>query len=134
MIAALLERKREAYRGTFTAPVYGTFTRWQMLKFAVRCLWSPSPAYRLMFTGELGSVHPLGRLVLKDLRGFCGVDKGGIVVSPVQRVTDPYATVYRAATRDVYLRISKMLGVDVTVEINEEPADGRSAAESTAES
>lgn len=69
-------------------------------------------AYRFTFYGPDGLVHREGEIVLDDLRAFCGVDKPGIVISPVSRVTDPYATAYRAGQRDVYARILKMLNIE----------------------
>jgi hypothetical protein len=60
------------------------------------------------FCGDFRSAPKLQR-VLADLRRFCGITKGGIVVSPVSRTVDPYATIYRAALRDVYLRIAGFL-------------------------
>lgn len=69
-------------------------------------------AYLRTFTGPDGKPHPEAAIVLKDLKRFCGINRGGIVVSPVGRVVDPYASIYRAGLRDVYLRIAKHLGLD----------------------
>lgn len=66
-------------------------------------------AYWACFLGENQQPNPNGARVLASLRKFCGVDRGGIVVSPVQRMTDPYATAYLAGQRDVYNHIIKML-------------------------
>lgn len=66
-------------------------------------------AYWATFLGTDGKPHPNALLVLKSLRRFCGVDRPGIVVSPVQRMTDPYATAYQAGMRDVYHHLTKML-------------------------
>lgn len=58
--------------------------------------------------------HPEAAIILADLKRFCGISKGGIVVSPVSRTVDPYASMYRAGMRDVYLRIAQMIGLDET--------------------
>lgn len=69
-------------------------------------------AYQRTFLDGSGKVNPPAQTVLKDLRRAAGIDKGGIVISPVSRMVDPYATAYRAGQRDLYLRISKFLGLD----------------------
>ncbi len=69
-------------------------------------------AYRRTFFGDTQAPHINGEKVLADLRRFAHIDDGGIVVSPVQRMTDPYATCYRAGLRDMYLRIVGHLGLD----------------------
>jgi len=96
--------------------------RWQQMLQRKR--W----AYIRTLCGEEGKPHPEGARMLADLKRFCGINKGGIVVSPVGRVVDPYATVYRAGMRDVYLRIAKMIDLDET-EIAEESDHARSDTE-----
>lgn len=71
-------------------------------------------AYRHTFLGPDGKPHPEAAVVLNDLKRACGINRGGIVVSPVTRITDPHATMYRAGMRDVYLRIAKYIGLDET--------------------
>jgi len=66
-------------------------------------------AYWDTFLGADQKPHANAQIVLKSLRKFCGVDRAGIVVSPVQRMTDPYATAYQAGMRDVYNHLTKML-------------------------
>jgi hypothetical protein len=88
------------------------------LRDAWASIFAKRDAYRFTFKGPDGLVHRQGQEVLDDLRKFSGVDKPGIVVSPVTRVTDPYATAYRAGQRDVYARILKLLNL-------EDHADGR---------
>ena len=78
-------------------------------------------AYIRTFCGVDGKPHPEAARVLADLKNFCGINKGGLVVSPVGRTVDPYATIYRAAQRDVYLRIAMMIAIDETT--NEENKD-----------
>lgn len=80
------------------------------------------PAYAKTFLGVDDKPHPNAQKVLEDLKRYCGVDREGLVVSPVSRVTDPFATVYRAGRRDVYLRIMAML----TTQIEEPDNGGRS--------
>lgn len=71
-------------------------------------------AYIRTFYGDGSRPHPEAERVLEDLKRFCGINRGGIVVSPVTRSVDPYATHYRAGQRDVYLRIVKFLNLDET--------------------
>lgn len=76
-------------------------------------------AYVNTFCGPDGKPHGDGKRVLQDLKRFCGINKGGIVISPVSRVVDSHATVYRAALRDAYLRIIGFINLDET-DIDEE--------------
>lgn len=69
-----------------------------------------------------GKPHPEAAVMLADLKRFCGINKGGIVVSPISRTVDSHATVYRAGMRDVYLRIAKMIDLDET-ELREDSDD-----------
>lgn len=75
-------------------------------------------AYLRTFCGDSQTPHAQAEIVLADLRRFCGIDRGGIVVSPISRMTDPYATAYRAGMRDVYLRIAKFLNLSEDREID----------------
>lgn len=70
-------------------------------------------AYVRTFCGDNGKLHLSGEKVLADLKKFCGMHRAGIVVSPITRVVDPYATAYLAGQRDVLLRITKMLDLDI---------------------
>lgn len=82
-------------------------------------------AYQRTFCGDGTAPHLSGERVLADLRRFAHIDSGGIVVSPVSKVTDPYATCYRAGLRDMYLRIAHHLGIDESTRFPpiEEPKD-----------
>lgn len=71
-------------------------------------------AYQRTFCGDFRKPHGDACIVLGDLKRFCGINRGGIVVSPVLRMVDPHASAYRAGQRDVYLRISRMLDLDET--------------------
>lgn len=71
-------------------------------------------AYLNTLCDGTGKPHPNAAILLRDLKRFCGINKGGIVVSPITRTVDPYATVYRAGMRDVYLRIAAMINLDET--------------------
>jgi hypothetical protein len=75
-------------------------------------------AYHRTFCGERKDLHEDAKVVLADLKRFCGINQGGLVISPVSRVVDSHATVYRAALRDAYLRIVGFLDLDET-EISE---------------
>lgn len=69
-------------------------------------------AYLRTFCGDREEPHVHGDKVLSDLKKFCGVTKPGIVVSPKAGLVDPYATAYLAGTRDVFLHIAFLLGID----------------------
>jgi hypothetical protein len=71
-------------------------------------------AYERTFFGDFRKPHVDASVVLRDLKRFCGINRGGIVVSPITRMTDPYASAYRAGQRDVYLRIAQFLDLDET--------------------
>lgn len=69
-------------------------------------------AYVRTFCGDDGRPTPAAEAVLADLRQFCGVDKPGLVVSPITRQVDPLATAARAALRDVYFRVSGFISLE----------------------
>lgn len=68
-------------------------------------------AYRRALCGDGKTPHLDGQIILEDLRKLAKIDGGGIVVSPTQQMTDPFATCYRAGLRDMYLRVAQMLGL-----------------------
>ena len=82
-------------------------------------------AYRRALCGDLKTPHLDGQIILEDLRKLARIDSGGLVVSPTQQMTDPYATIYRAGLRDMYLRIVQMLGLTEadTFDTSEETSD-----------
>lgn len=85
-------------------------------------------AYQRVFLDGSKKPNLAGEEVLTDLKRFCGINKGGIVVSPISRMVDPYATAYRAGQRDTYLRIIKYLGLDES-DFKEEPLNERATAD-----
>lgn len=90
-------------------------------------------AYVRTFCGDQGNLHVNGELVLEDLKKFCGMTKPGAVIAPKTGAVDPYASIYRAAQRDVYLHISGLLGIDIDSVFKEpthEPATIPQIAES----
>lgn len=80
-------------------------------------------AYAGLFLGPDNKRHGNAATVWNDLKKYCGVDKEGLVISPITRTTDPYATAYRAGRRDVFLRIQKYTYFD----FDEDPTDARSS-------
>lgn len=106
------ERKRRAYQSTIYTDMGVLLSRWQMIRLLLRALVSPAPAYQLMFRGGQPRPHPAAQIVLADLRRFSRFARGGLVTSPVSRMTDPYATAYREGMRDMYIRILMMTGLD----------------------
>jgi hypothetical protein len=86
-------------------------------------------AYAGLFLGPDDKRHGNAAIVWDDLKKYCGVDKEGLVVSPLSRMTDPYATAYRAGRRDVFLRISKY----TYFQFDEESTDGRQRSDSSDE-
>lgn len=87
-------------------------------------------AYAQLFLGPDNKRHGNAAVVWDDLKKYCGVDKEGLVVSPVSRMTDPYATAYRAGRRDVFLRIQKYTYYD----FDEESTDGRRSTADSSDS
>lgn len=108
-----LERKRLAYQGIVYDDMSVLLSRWALIKLLVRALFSPRPAYQLMFNNGLDpKPSPAARIVLADLKRFSQFSRGGLVISPVTRTSDPYATAYRDGMRDMYLRMLMMAGLD----------------------
>lgn len=85
-------------------------------------------AYIRVFLGPDGKPNPEAAIVLADLRRLARIDSGGIVVSPVSRTVDPYASLYRAGLRDMYLRIAKFTGLDEATQPEESTHDGTDRA------
>ena len=83
-----------------------------MTKNILEIIHRKRAAYTQTFLDAKGQPHANAEIVLKDLRRVAGIDKGGIVVSPITRTVDPLATAYRAGQRDIYLRVVKFLGLD----------------------
>lgn len=79
-------------------------------------------AYERTFCDDQGEIHVEARRVIADLKRFCHIDSGGMVISPISRTVDPYASMYRAGLRDVYLRIIKMIHLEET-EVHDERTD-----------
>jgi|GEM_PF-1024955 hypothetical protein len=107
-----LERKRQAYRATMFTDMGVLLSRWQLIRLCLRALVSPRPAYQLTFKGAHKVPHPAAQIVLADLKRFSRFTRGGLVISPVTRTADPYATAYREGMRDMYIRILMMTGLD----------------------
>lgn len=84
-------------------------------------------AYAQLFLGHDNKRHGNAAVVWDDLKKYCGVDKEGLVVSPVTRMTDPLATAYRAGRRDVFLRIQKYTYWN----FDEDSTDGRPSSSSS---
>lgn len=69
-------------------------------------------AYQRTFNGANNRTpHADGQIVLDDLRKWARIDDGGIIKGGDGHV-DPYASIYRAGLRDMYLRIALHLGLD----------------------
>jgi hypothetical protein len=81
-------------------------------------------AYVRTFYGDSEQLLSDPQTVLADLRRFCGINKGGMVVSPKSGMVDSHATMYRAGQRDVYLRIVAFLNLDESQEISTEEEQG----------
>lgn len=119
-IVERIERKRRAYQSTLYTDMGVLLSRWQLIRLLLRALVSPRPAYQLTFKGGQPRPHPAAQIVLADLKRFSRFTRGGLVVSPVSRMADPYATAYREGMRDMYIRILMMTGLDGG-EIEDEP-------------
>jgi hypothetical protein len=106
-------RIERAYNATFRADMNFFLSRWALLKLLLRVLVSPKrPAYELLFKGGGHALLPMSRIVLGDLRHVSRFQRGGLVISPISRMTDPLATAYRDGQRDLYIRILLMIGLD----------------------
>jgi hypothetical protein len=69
-------------------------------------------AYQNTFLGSNGRLLPHAEEVLADLRRASGMDREGLVISPVSKMVDSHATAYRAGQRDLFLRIVKFLELE----------------------
>lgn len=89
-------------------------------------------AYQRTFFGEGNAPHVNAEAVLEDLRKQACMDQPTIVVSKQSGMVDSHATAYRAAIRDVYARITGMLGIDPNTQFttsedpHHEPTDAQS--------
>ncbi|MES1993148.1 MAG: hypothetical protein V4457_05980 [Pseudomonadota bacterium] len=81
-------------------------------------------AYVHVFLGPNGRPNPEAAIVLADLKRLAGINRGGIVISPITRTVDPYATAYRAGLRDAYLRIMKFTSLEEAEEIHHDDSTG----------
>lgn len=66
-------------------------------------------AYRRVFQLMDGEAVGDVKIVLADLRKFCGMGRAPLVVSPVTVTTDPIATGVSIGKQEVYRRIEAML-------------------------
>lgn len=80
------------------------------------------------FLGVDGRPHPQGRMVLADLKRLSKKNDGGLIVSPITRTVDPYATMHANGRREVYDRIIKMLGLE---DFDDQPEENSNAGSST---
>jgi len=105
-------RKRAAYNDTLTTDMAVIVSKWKLIRLCLHALVSPRPAYRLLFKGGRGDLHPAAHIVLKDLEHVSRFTRGALVISPVTRMTDSHATAYRDGMRDLYIRIRMMADLD----------------------
>ena len=71
-------------------------------------------AYQRTFCGDRDVPHLDAEIVLEDLKKFCGMKRPGIAIARGTGAVDPYASIYQAALRDVYIHITGLLGIDIT--------------------
>jgi hypothetical protein len=69
-------------------------------------------AYQRTFCGDGEAPHVNAETVLADLAKQACMGDRAIVVSRITGVVDDSATMYRAGLRDMFLRITGMLGLD----------------------
>jgi hypothetical protein len=74
----------------------------------LRAILGRRMAYRRALPLDSGDV----RIVLADLRRFCGGDRPSYRVSPVTRQVDPYAMAVAEGRREVWLRIQTFLHIN----------------------
>lgn len=88
-------------------------------------------AYIQTFCGDGEVPHVAGAKVLADLKRFCRINRGGLVISPVSKMVDSHATAYQAGMRDVFLRIAEMLQFDESQAIHTQEQDNGRAESGT---
>lgn len=69
-------------------------------------------AYQNMFGVGAKELNPAQKIVLVDLRKFCGIDHGSVAKSITGGAVDINATLVMEGRRQVYLRILKMSKID----------------------
>ena len=79
------------------------------MKDVIRRLQRRKGAYRACFLGENGQPTVSGERALADLRRFCRGGQSPVVVSPVSRVVDPYASAVAAGRQEVYQYLLRQL-------------------------
>lgn len=85
-------------------------------------------AYQRTFNGPSNKTpHLDGQIVLEDLRKVARISDGGLVKGEDGH-TDPYASIYRAGLRDMYLRIVMFLGLDEATEFDTREESGNDTA------
>lgn len=77
------------------------------LSQALQRILNRRQAYRRTFAEDADA-----RMVLDDLRAFCGADKPVYRVSPISRTVDPNATLVAAGRLEVWQRISTFLNIN----------------------
>jgi len=86
-------------------------------------------AYADTFIGDGDKPHTAAQIVLSDLKRFCRVNRGGLVISPVSKTVDPYAVMYQNGLRDAFEHIRLMLEWDIA-NINEDSTNVQDQADS----
>lgn len=79
-------------------------------------------AYLHTFCHENGHLLPEAERVLADLRKFCGIDRRGIVRTATG-AGDAMMTAELAGRRDVYMRISAFINIDIGTHIEDDNHD-----------
>lgn len=78
-------------------------------------------AYARLFLGPDDRRHGDAAEVWNDLAKFCGDTREGLVVSPVTRQSDPYASAFLAGKQAVFKRIKHYTYLNLDVESSDVP-------------
>jgi hypothetical protein len=73
-------------------------------------------AYAGLFLGRDDRRHGNAAVVWDDLKRFCGDEREGLVVSPVTRQSDPYASAFLAGKQAVFKRIQRYTYLNLDTE------------------
>jgi len=93
--------------------------RWHARAFAYKACFGcrdatdTVPWWKFWKKPKPAELNEAGRAVLQDLAEYCYVTRPSLKVSKVTQASDPIAMAFAEGRRDVYLRISQMLQLDL---------------------
>lgn len=78
-------------------------------------------AYAALFLGPTDRRFGNAKVVWDDLAKFCGDNREGLVVSPITKQSDPYASAFLAGKQAVFKRIKHYTYLNLDVETDNVP-------------